>query len=69
VLVTLLAVAVLTLLWYQTFAVTGVTTPVVPPGTQRPQPPPAPALTALPTAEMPLEQLAERYPIWSALGN
>ena len=58
--------AVLGLMWYQAFAVTGVTAPVVPPGVERPAPPPAPQLSALPMEQADIDLFARLHPVWSA---
>ena len=54
-------------MWYQAFEVTGVTSPVVPPGVRRPAPPDAPDLTPLPADAVDLERFRRDYPVWSAL--
>jgi hypothetical protein len=62
----LVVVTCLGLMWYETFAVTGVTAPVVPPGVERPTPPPAPRLSALPLDQADIDLFGRLHPTWSA---
>ncbi len=66
VLYALFAVA-LGLMWFQAFELTGVTADVVPPGAERPAPPPAPELTDLPTSQANIDLFASAHPVWSGL--
>jgi hypothetical protein len=67
--VALVVAAVLGLMWYQAFAVTGVTAPVVPAGVDRPAPPPAPKLTPLPMEQSDLDLFGRLHPVWSAFSG
>ncbi|MBM3473087.1 MAG: hypothetical protein FJX75_07475 [Armatimonadetes bacterium] len=63
----IVAVAVLLgVMWYQAFAVTGVIGPVTPPGIERPAPPPAPKLSALPMEQADIDLFGRLHPVWSA---
>ena len=63
----IVAVAVLLgVMWYQAFAVTGVIRPVAPPGIERPAPPPAPTLSALPMEQSDIDLFGRLHPLWSA---
>jgi len=64
--IAVVAVAVLGLMWYQAFALTGVTARVVPPGVDRPAPPPAPELTPLSLESADIELFGRSHPVWSA---
>jgi len=64
--VIVVAAVVLGLMWYQAFAVTGVTAPVVSPGVERSAPPPAPELPALPMEQADIDLFARVHPVWSA---
>jgi len=64
--VTVLVVAALGMMWYQAFAVTGVIGSVAPPGVERPAPPPAPKLSALPMEQADIELFGRLHPVWSA---
>jgi hypothetical protein len=58
--------AVLGVMWYQTFAVTGVIGPAAPPGVGRPTPPPAPKLSALLMDQADIDLFGRVHPVWSA---
>jgi hypothetical protein len=58
--------ALLGVMWYQAFAVTGVIGPVAPPGVGRPAPPPAPKLSALPMEQADIDLFGRVHPVWSA---
>ena len=58
---------VLSLMWAQTFAVTGVNAKAATPGAARPPAPEAPELTKLPAKKFDLARFAEETPIWSPL--
>jgi len=66
-LVAIVAVAALLgVMWYQAFAVTGVIGPVAPRGIERPAPPPAPKLSALPMDQADIDLFGRVHPVWSA---
>jgi hypothetical protein len=62
----LFAVA-LGLMWFQAFELTGVTADVVPPGADRPAPPPAPELSSLPTSQANIDLFASAHQVWSGI--
>jgi len=62
----LVVVAVLGLMWYQAFALTGVTARVAAPGVDRPAPPPAPELPPLPLEQADIELFGRVHPVWTA---
>jgi hypothetical protein len=59
-------VAVLGLMWYQAFSLTGVTARVATPGATRPAPPPAPELSPLPLDQADIDLFARVHPVWTA---
>jgi hypothetical protein len=65
----LLLVVLFVGMWYETFRITGVTTPVLPAHAARPAPPAPLPLAPLPMDMANTELFSRAHPVWSALAS